>query len=442
MNKKIIVRFPPSPTGNLHIGNIRSFLFNYLFAKKNNGEIYLRFEDTDKERSEKKYEEIILNTLKTLGLDFDFGPTWQSQRIEIYQKALEKLIENKNAYFAEESQDGSGEKVIRFKNPNKKIKFNDLIRGEIEIDTSDFGDFVIARSLENPIYHLTVVVDDIESEISHIIRGEDHITSTPRQILLIEALGGEIPEYAHLPLLVGSDGKKLGKRHGAVSWPEFEKDGYLPESLFNYLALLGWNPGGGEEQEFFSKEELMEKFSIENINKSPAKFSYEKLDSINKYWMSRLSDEDYKKNVFNFLSEKMLENFNSPKGQKIISLVLKERVSKFSEILEMEKAGEFDYFFQKPNLENIKINFKDDGDEKTKKILKELYEKLEEISEENFNAKKIKEILWDWSGELGRGSVLHPFRTILSGAEKSPDPFVLAEILEKEETLSRLKNYL
>ncbi|HIP33918.1 MAG TPA: hypothetical protein EYG89_04180 [Bacteroidia bacterium] len=216
-NKEIIVRFPPSPTGRLHIGNIRSLLFNYLYAKKNNGTIVMRFEDTDRERSKEEFEEFALETLDELGIDFDKGPFKQSKRSEFYIDAIETLLEKGVAFEGEESKDGSGDKVIRIKNPNKKIKFTDAIRGEIEIDTTDFGDFVIARSKTNPLYHLTVVVDDIDMGITDVIRGEDHITSTPRQIILIEALGGIIPKYAHLPLIVGNDKKKLGKRHGAVT---------------------------------------------------------------------------------------------------------------------------------------------------------------------------------------------------------------------------------
>ncbi|MCD5396829.1 MAG: glutamate--tRNA ligase family protein [Candidatus Pacebacteria bacterium] len=217
MNNKVIVRFPPSPTGKLHIGNIRSFLFNYLYARKHNGEIVMRFEDTDLERSKKEYEEFALETLKELGLDFERGPFRQSERTEFYVDAIETLIKNQMAYEAEEREAGNGEKVIRFRNPNKIVSFEDKIRGKISIDTSSFGDFIIARSKKLPLYHLTVVVDDINMGITDVIRGEDHITSTPRQILLIEALGGIIPRYTHLPLIIGEDKKKLGKRHGAVT---------------------------------------------------------------------------------------------------------------------------------------------------------------------------------------------------------------------------------
>ena len=222
-SKKIIVRYPPSPTGKLHVGNIRTLLFNYLFAKRMSGKIVMRFEDTDRDRSKKEHEDNILYILKELGMDFDEGPFRQSERTDRYVEAVEELIKNGYAFEAEESKDGSGDKVIRFKNPNKKVAYNDIVKGEITIDTTDFGDFVIARSKTNPLYHLTVVVDDIDMDITHVIRGEDHTTSTPRQILLIEALDGSVPTYAHLPLLIGPDKKKLGKRHGATSYDEFKK---------------------------------------------------------------------------------------------------------------------------------------------------------------------------------------------------------------------------
>jgi glutamyl/glutaminyl-tRNA synthetase len=284
---KVIVRYPPSPTGIAHIGNIRSFLFSHLVKERENqdgrvGEAVLRFEDTDRERSKKEYEEYILESLGDLGITHERGPFRQSDRTEFYVDAIETLLRNEQAFEGEESEDGSGDRVIRFKNPNKKITFTDRIRGEITIDTTEFGDFVIARSKKNPLYHLTVVVDDIDMAVTDVIRGEDHITSTPRQILLIEALGGIIPRYAHLPLIIGEDKKKLGKRHGAVTWQEFKQMGYLPEGVVNYLALLGWHPKGGSEQEIFSMQELTENFRIEDVSKSPAKFDYKKLDDINR----------------------------------------------------------------------------------------------------------------------------------------------------------------
>lgn len=428
--EKVIVRYPPSPTGKLQVGNIRTFLFNYLFAKKHQGDVVMRLEDTDRERSKPEYEEEILTTLSKLGLGFDRGPFKQSDRTEFYIDAIETLLKNGDAFEAEESKDDSDEKVIRFKNPNKKVTFHDIVRGEVIIDTTDFGDFVIARSKTNPLYHLTVVVDDIDMGITHIIRGEDLLTSTPRQILLIEALGGIIPIYAHLPFILGEDRKKLSKRHGATSYEEFERLGYVPEALLNYLALLGWNPGKGSEQEFFTLKELIKTFSLERVNNSPAMFSYEKLDDINRQHILKMDKKEYKKKVLEFLKK--------PVNDKVIDLVIRERIKKFSEVSEMEENGEFEYYFVRPKIKEGDRNFKDTPNEETKKILTEIIEKIKDVKEKNWTAGNLKEILWDWSGEIGRGKVLHPMRFSLSGAKSSPDPFILAEIMGKTETLERL----
>ncbi len=430
---KIITRFPPSPTGSLHIGNIRTLLFNYLFTRHNEGEIVMRFEDTDLERSDQKHEEVALNALASLGLDFDSGPFRQSERTEKYIAALNTLIENGNAYVAEESEGEPGKNVIRFKNPNKELTFTDLIRGEITIDTTDFGDFVIARSADNPIYHLTVVVDDMEGEITHVIRGEDHITSTPRQILLIDALGGEAPQYAHLPLIVGSDKKKLGKRHGAVTYQEFKDLGYIPAGILNYLALLGWNPG--DEREFFTKDELIGEFSIERVNNSPAMFSYEKLDSINKHHLLELPMEEYTSTVKEFLQNEKIENH--PNFALLIEGVIRERLHKFSEVIEMNKTGEFDWLLNAPAINPEDLKWKDSPAETTKGHLQYTAKTLLEASK--WDPTSIKEEIWPYADENGRGDVLGPLRFALSGAKRSPDPFMLAAILGKEETVSRLK---
>ncbi len=436
-SKKIITRFPPSPTGELHVGNIRTFLFNYLFTRKNGGEIVMRFEDTDRERSKKEYEDKILSVLEKLGLDFDKGPFRQSERTGRYIEAIETLIEKGVAFEAEESKDGSGDKVIRFKNPNKEVTYNDVVRGEITIDTTDFGDFVIARSKTNPLYHLTVVVDDIDMEITHVIRGEDHITSTPRQILLIEALGGVVPTYAHMSFTIGKDKKKLSKRHGATSYDEFEKLGYIPEAIFNYLALLGWNEGGGQEKEFYTKEELIQAFSLEQLNNSPAMFSYEKLDDLNRQHILKMDKKDYNEKVFEFLSDEMKEKFKGEMGEKIIELVIRERIQKFSEVSEIEQEGEFDYYFETPEHEVEKLIWKEDGSEVAVKHLNKVIEMLGEM--DDLTAENVKEKLWDYASEEGRGSVLWPMRYALSGRDRSPDPFTLAGILGKDEVINRLK---
>ena len=436
-SKKIIVRYPPSPTGKLHVGNIRTLLFNYLFAKRMSGKIVMRFEDTDRDRSKKEHEDNILYILKELGMDFDEGPFRQSERTDRYVEAVEELIKNGYAFEAEESKDGSGDKVIRFKNPNKKVAYNDIVKGEITIDTTDFGDFVIARSKTNPLYHLTVVVDDIDMDITHVIRGEDDTTSTPRQILLIEALDGSVPTYAHLPLLIGPDKKKLGKRHGATSYDEFKKLGYIPSAFINYLALLGWNPGEGSEQEFFTKEDLTSTFSLEKVNNSPAMFSYEKLDDLNRQHILKMDRKEYKNKVLEFLPDGMKEKMTD----KIINLVIRERISKFSEVTKMAEESEFDYYFETPNVDIEKITWKNDNKDISQKHLTKVVEILQN-AKDDWVAENIKSSIWDYASEEGRGSVLWPMRYVLSGKDKSPDPFILAEILGKEETIKRLNNIL
>ncbi len=452
---KIIVRYPPSPTGNLHIGNIRTMLFNYLFAKHaevNGGdsEIYMRFEDTDRERSDVKYEDIALNTLEALGIHFDHGPYRQSERGGMYTKAIAQLIEQGNAYEGEESKDGSGDKVIRFKNPNKKITFIDKIRGDITIDTTDFGDFVIARSLENPLYHLTVVVDDIDMMVTHVIRGEDHITSTPRQILLIEALGGTIPTYAHLPMIVGADKKKLSKRHGAVTYQEFEKLGYLPEAIINYLAMLGWSDGN--DRELYTMQELIDAFTLENVSKSPAMFSYEKLNSVNRHYILQMSDEDFKNSIIKYLTgdvKNFLTTSSTEVNEAIIHTIIKERINKWSDVTEICNT-DLSWLSSVGNINIEKVIWKKSTKEETKKHLNLVIELLSKVSESDWatasysksNENTIKNAIWDYASEAGRGDVLWPLRYSLTGAERSPDPFITAFILGKKETIKRLTDIL
>ena len=271
---KVAVRMAPSPTGNFHVGGARTALFNFLFARKNNGKFILRIEDTDKERSKKEFEDDIFESLEWLGLKYDEFYR-QSERGEIYKNYVEKMLNNDSVYEAED-------KVIRFRNPNKKVKFNDLVRGEIEFDTTELKDFVIAKSADEPLYHLAVVIDDCESGITHVIRGEDHISNTPRQILIQEAIGATRPLYAHLPLILAQDRSKLSKRkHGeSVSLGYYRDKGYSPEAVINYLALLGWNPG--TEQEIFTLEELINVFDLSRVHKGGAIFDEKKLAWVNR----------------------------------------------------------------------------------------------------------------------------------------------------------------
>ena len=424
----VIVRFAPSPTGPLHLGGARTALFNYLFAKKAGGKIYLRIEDTDRERSKPEFEQNIFDSLNWLGLKFDNSePIRQSARSEVYKKVLTQLISTGAAYISkEENQAGSDEnkrsEVVRFKNPNQTISFVDLIRGEITFDTKELGDFVIAKSLTEPLYHLAAVADDIEMGVTQVIRGEDHISNTPRQILLIEALGAARPTYAHIPLILAPDRSKLSKRHGAVSVTEYRARGYLPEALVNYLALLGWNPGTAEE--IFSLDELVQRFLLAKVQKAGAIFDLVKLNWLNREYLKRLPDEILINQAPPEIDEKIV--------RKIMPLI-KERLTILTDLKQLlGERGEFNYFFQPPayGLELLK----------NQKHFKKLSELINSVGnrDDDFTAEKIKAKIMPYADQEGRSEVLWPFRAALTGREKSPDPFTVAAILGKEETLKRL----
>src|SRR6202142_3545999 len=284
----VVTRFPPSPTGYLHIGSARTALFNLLFAAHEKGTMYLRFEDTDRERSKDEYEADILAGLAWLGIEYTKPAVLrQSERTTVYQKHLTALIEGGLAYTAETATNNPNKQVIRFKNPGVSITFHDLVRGDVSFDTAELGDFVIAKILDEPLYHLAVVIDDHEMGVTHVIRGEDHISNTPRQILILEALGFERPVYAHIPLILAPDRSKLSKRHGATSVNEYRAAGYVPEALVNYLALLGWNPGG--EQELFTLRELIAAFTMDHVQKGGAIFDIEKLRWFSKKKIENMS---------------------------------------------------------------------------------------------------------------------------------------------------------
>ncbi|KKU50004.1 MAG: hypothetical protein A3F53_00135 [Candidatus Zambryskibacteria bacterium RIFCSPHIGHO2_12_FULL_48_10] len=392
-SEKVVVRIPPSPTGFFHIGRARMALFNYLFAKKHGGEIVFRLEDTDKERSKKEFEEDIIESLKWLGISYDQGPFRQSERGEIYKKYIQKMLDNGTAYVSHETE-GENKEVIRFKNPNKTVTFSDEIRGEISFDTTELKDFVVARNIDDPLYHLTVVIDDHESGITHVIRGEDHISNTPRQILLQEAIGANRPVYAHLPMILAPDRSKMSARHGAVSVREYRAMGYLPHAFNNYLALLGWNPG--TEQEIFTMEELIEQFDLKKIQKGGAIFDQKKLDWVNKEHIKLLPEAEQKK-----LLLKSIEN-------------------------EPYMTGE-------PELDVEKICWRYINQGETIRHL----EKVKELLKEEWTIYK-REIM-AYSEQEGRGNVLWPVRYALTGAEASPDPFIMLEFLGKEKSLKRIE---
>ncbi len=431
MNNTVITRFPPSPTGFLHIGRARTALFNYIFAKKNSGKMIFRFEDTDKARSKKEFEDIMSDSLNWLDINWDNKVIEkQSERTELYKSYLNKLISEDKAYISKEKilegdKAGQENEVVRFRNPNIKITFTDMIRGDITIDTTDLEDFIIARNINEPLYHLAVVIDDFEMGITHIIRGEDGISNTPRQILIQRGIGAPQPIYAHLPLILAPDRTKLSGRHGAVSVTEYREKGCLPEALVNYLALLGWNPG--TDQEIFSMDELIQAFDISKIQKAGAIFNEEKLKWFNKQYIAKMSMDDFKIKAKDFLPSDISSN---------LLPLIKEKVSYFGEIQSVID-GELSFTKPLPSYNKESLKWKQEPDlVNTKKYLKEIIDTISVLN--NFTKESVKEAIWPMAEKIGKGNILWPMRYALSGKEKSPDPFIISEILGKEETLKRL----
>ena len=437
---KVVTRIAPSPTGLFHFGLARTALFNFLFAQKYGGSFIVRIEDTDEKRNKKEFEKDILDGLAWLGLSYD-NLFRQSERKEVYTKYLSKLINSGKAYISKEestAKEKKGEQVevVRLKNKGEKILFHDEIHGDIEFDTTELGDFVIARSVTEPLYHLAVVVDDYEMEVTHVIRGEDHISNTPRQILIQRALGIPQPVYAHIPLILAPDRSKLSKRDGSTSITEYRENGYLSLALINYLAFLGWNPG--TDKEVYTLKELIHDFSLEKVQKGSAIFDNTKLNWFNKEHLRLLSREKILEIFERALPEKTknLPQYSNERLGKMTETLV-ERIETLKELTILAERRELDYFFSSPAIE-IKLSWKEDGREITKKHLLMVIEKLEVLSPQKFGKENIKDANWSYAEEIGKGSVLWPMRVALSGKEKSPDPFVIAEILGKEETLSRL----
>lgn len=437
----VVTRIAPSPTGQMHIGTVRAALFNFLWAKHNNGTFLVRIEDTDIQRNKPEWTQMIWDDFVWCGLTPD-KKYIQSEHVARHTELLERLVQEGKAYVSREAsknEPGKEVEVVRLKNPGKKIAFDDLIRGEIAFDTTELGDFVIARSLTEPLYHFAVVVDDADAQVSHVIRGEDILSSTPRQILIQEALGFPRPFYAHLPLILSADRKKLSKRHHVVSLADYRDEGFLPEAIINYLALLGWNPGTDEEH--FSLEQLIERFSFEGVQKSGAIFDRTKLLSVNQYWMRTLSDAA-------FLVH--LGDVGHPMSHNIIPL-LKERAQTFGQAREM-LSGELSCLFTEPALDRTLLLTKEPKDRSgmTKTALKTLCEALKALPE-GVSAEAVKEAIMPLAdaeeakglsaqaGKGGRGAVLWPLRYALSGQERSPDPFTLISILGSTEAISRVQ---
>lgn len=448
---KIRTRIAPSPTGFLHVGTARAALFNELFARGQGGQFIVRIEDTDKERSKVKYEETILEGMRWLGLTWEegpdvggeFGPYRQSERTEIYQTAIKKLLDSGAAYQEEggeaprRSGQSSAGQAVRLKVEPQVVTFEDIIRGTVAIHTDTWGgDFVIARSLTDPVFHLAVVVDDAAMKITHVIRGEDHLTNTGRHILLQRALDLSQPQYAHLPLLLDTQRRKLSKRVGEVSLLAYRDKGYLPEAMLNYLALLGWNPK--DDSEFFTHEELIKRFSLAGVQKAGAIFSEEKLQAVNKHYLRQLSAADFLKRARPFL-EKAGYVLDDTAYWAAAAALEQERVGTLGELPEKLVYFKADWPAVYPAEQLV---WKKSTPEATREIVGKLMAFLSKVPEEDFTKEKLEKLLLDWidGGVLGgRGDVLWPMRFALTGLPQSPGPFEVAAVLKKEIVITRLR---
>ncbi|MCX7183467.1 MAG: glutamate--tRNA ligase [Nitrosospira sp.] len=453
----IRTRFAPSPTGYLHIGGARTALFSWAYARRHGGKFVLRIEDTDLERSNTQSTQAIIDGMAWLGIDYDEGPFYQMQRLERYREAAEQLLRSGDAYHCyaskneleimREQQRAAGLKprydgrwrdskktppigikpVIRLKNPTSgNVVFNDLIKGPITVTNNELDDLVLMRADGIPTYNFGVVLDDLDMGISHVIRGDDHVNNTPRQINILMALGGSLPQYAHVPMILGTDGERLSKRHSAVSVMQYQDEGYLPEALINYLARLGWSHGN---EELFSREQLIEWFDLESINCSPARFNLEKLQWINQHYL-KISNDAYLMQLVTPLLEKRGCNvINGPDLKKIVNII-KERVSTI-----MQLADESSYFFvyQQPSDE-LKTQYL--GIE-TKALTEDL-KKIFAVTEWNRQAihDAIKVIASAHNIKLPK--VAMPLRVMITGRTQTPSIDSVLELIGKEEVLKRI----
>lgn len=440
----IHVRFAPSPTGFLHIGGVRTALFNYLYAKNQSGKFSLRIEDTDRERSKPEFEKEILTSMKWLGLLWD-NPVLmrQSERLDQYREAAQSLIQKGLAYEVTED----GKKAVKFRmpatkssagGPAAKIRFQDLVHGDMEFDTSLFGDLVILKSDGYPTYQLACVVDDHDMEITHVIRGDDHLSNTPRQILLFEALGWKPPKYAHLPLILGDDGTPLSKRHGAVSLSAFREAGFIPEGLLNYLALLGWGTEGN--QELYTMEELIKKFSVKRVNKANARFNLEKLEWINAQHLKKLPEAQYVARITDYFENTKENKKIPPKKWRELVLLYRSRIKTFRDLLVQAAYcfSDIDHY-EKETYDSFLDN------KPLKRHLEAWMDQAGQMPENDFekheNVEKMtRETAAGWGIEAK--DVIHPLRFALTGKTVSPGLFELMSVMGKETCIQRLKIFL
>ncbi len=496
MSNMIRVRFAPSPTGFLHIGSLRTYLYNWLFARKNKGELVLRIEDTDIKRKIPGAVENLIKILKVIGLDWDRGPYFQSKRLKIYQRFAKKLVDKGFAYYCfcskEELEKMKKEQqakklpplydercrkltkdeiekrlkdkipyVIRLKVPEEGIiKFKDLIRGEIKFDLKYVDDQVLLKSDGYPTYHLAVVVDDHLMKITHVIRGEEWIPSVPKHLLIYQAFNWQPPKFLHLPLILNPDRSKLSKRKSDVAVESYLNKGYLPEAILNFIALLGWNPG--TNQEIFSLKELIREFSLEKIQKSGAIFNLEKLDWMNGWYIRRMSVDELTKRCIPYLIQSgLIESIQNKKSKiknkKYILKIKKFKIVKTGEIIgltwlnkvvrleheRMKKLADLselaDFFFKDKLDYSPKIlAWKKMTKKEIINNLNLIKNELEKLPKKSFKKLKIHALLDKLSKKYGTGQIFWPFRVSLTGKKASPPPAEIAEILGKEKTIKRI----
>jgi len=428
----IRVRFAPSPTGNLHIGGARTALFNWLYAQAEKGKFILRIEDTDRERSKKEYLDEILYSLDWLGFSWD-EIYYQSKRVDIYKEYADKLLKEGAAYT--EKLVDKGEAII-FKVTPQKIKINDLIRGEIEFDAQDIKDQVLIKSDGTPTYNFACVIDDAAMNITHVIRGDDHISNTPKQVLLYKALGFTLPQFAHLPLILGAEGGRLSKRTGATAISDYRKMGYLPQALVNYLLLLSWSPG--ENREVIDIKEAIKLFAIKDVNKTAAAFDLKKLGWMNNQYLKQINPEKLTDEIIPLLRDKKYipeENFDR---NYIVSLVklFQARLTTLNDFVEWA-----DFFF----VEELKIDPEAEKEFLTQDLSKEfklLIERLERLGK--FDIATIETAFRELVKELNieAKTLIHPIRVALTGKTIGPGLFEVIYYLGKEKTKDRLSKFI
>ncbi len=464
MNSSMRLRFAPSPTGFLHVGGARTALYNWLYARKLEGTFVLRIEDTDVQRSSQEMVDVILNSLQWLGLNWDEGPFYQSERLDLYRQAAIKLVEQGKAYrcFCKPEelelrrQTGMKEKgawkyerlclglsrdeieqklkngdpfAVRFLVPAGKTVFADLVHGEIALDHGSVDDFVLLRSDSHPTYHLSVVVDDIDMKISHVIRGDDHISNTPKQILLYDAFGSPAPQFGHLPLILGPDKKRLSKRHGSVAVEEYRNQGILPDALVNFLALLGWNPG--DEREIFSLQELVREFDLKRVGSSNAVFDFKKLQWMNGKYLSLVPLSRVVELLKPYLPDREWEK-DSLFLQRV-DLMRTRAVSLVELAQTLTPFFTMDFAYDPAGFEKLMKDSSLSG------LLQEFIAQLASL--ETWNHQSLEAALREFTNQHGikAGVIIHPFRLALTGKTSGPGLFELVEAMGKENSIARLQ---